>query len=103
MLNRIRPLLLAALCAAAFAAPALAKGPPWIPIELPTNTYDQTMKGAFLLVHAFHHGTPMGYIVSGSAEGIVNGARTSVTPEFSETSREGGSALKRTWSKEGAW
>ncbi len=103
MLNRIRPLLLAALCAAAFAAPALAKGPPWISIELPTNPYDQTMKGAFLLVHAFHHGMPMGYIVSGSAEGIVNGERKSVKLEFSETSREGVYALKRTWSQGGTW
>ena len=60
MFSRIRSLGLAAACAALFAAPALAKGPPWISIELPANPYDQTMRGAFLLVHAFHHGKSMG-------------------------------------------
>src|SRR2546429_9747971 len=81
----------------------LAKGPPWISIELPANPYDQTTRGAFLLVHAFHHGREMGYIVTGTAEGIVNGARQSVTLQFTETSREGVHALKRTWPQEGTW
>src|SRR2546426_6214920 len=103
MLSRIRSLGLAAACAALFAAPALAKGPPWISIELPANPYDQTMRGAFLLVHAFHHGKSMGYIVTGTAEGIVNGARQSVTLEFTETSRDGVHALRRTWPTEGTW
>src|SRR3989442_16030603 len=103
MFSRIRSLGLAATCAALFAAPVLAKGPPWISIELPANPYDQTMRGAFLLVHAFHHGREMGYIVTGTAEGIVNGARQSVTLEFTETSRDGVHALKRTWPTEGTW
>jgi len=103
MFSRIRSLGLAAACAALFAAPVLAKGPPWISIELPANPYDQTMRGAFLLVHAFHHGKSMGYIVTGTAEGIVNGARQSVTLEFTETSRDGVHALKRTWPTEGTW
>src|SRR5256712_1992415 len=102
MLSRMRSLGLAAACAALFASPALA-GPPWISIELPANPYDQTMRGAFLLVHAFHHGKAMGYIVTGTAEGIVNGARQSVTLEFTETSRDGVHALKRTWPTEGTW
>ena len=100
---RIRSLALAALTTALFAAPALAKGPPWISIELPVNPYDQSMRGAFLLVHAFHHGTAVGYIVTGTAEGIVNGERRSVKLEFTETSREGVHALKRTWATEGTW
>src|SRR3989454_12444175 len=103
MFSRIRSLGLAATCAALFASPALAKGPPWISIELPANPYDQTMRGAFLLVHAFHHGKSMGYIVTGTAEGIVNGARQSVTLEFTETSRDGVHALRRTWPTEGTW
>ncbi|PYP64227.1 MAG: hypothetical protein DMD37_03225, partial [Gemmatimonadetes bacterium] len=60
MFSRIRTVALAALMSAALASPALAKGPPWISIELPVNPYDRTMQGAFLLVHAFHHQTPVG-------------------------------------------
>ncbi len=104
MQTRIRSLALAALASAAFAAPAPAlAGPPWISIELPVNPYDQSMRGAFLLVHAFHHGRAMGYLVTGTAEGIVNGERQSVTLEFTETAREGVFALKRMWPKEGTW
>jgi len=81
----------------------LAKGPPWISIELPVNPYDQSQRGAFLLVHSFHHGTAMGYIVTGTAEGIVNGERRTVTLEFAATAREGVYALRQTWPQEGTW
>ena len=102
MLSRIRSFGLAAALAALVATPALA-GPPWISIELPVNPYDQSMRGAFLLVHAFHHGTPVGYIVTGTAEGIVSGERRSIKLEFTETSREGVYALKRMWPADGVW
>jgi len=102
VIARIRTLSIAALFSAMLAAPALA-GPPWISIELPVNPYDQSMRGAFLLVHAFHHGTPVGFPVEGMAEGIVNGERRSVKLEFTETSRAGVYALKRMWSTEGTW
>jgi len=102
MLSRIRCFVLAATLSALLAAPALA-GPPWISIELPVNPYDQSMRGAFLLVHEFHHGTPVSYIVTGTAEGIVRGERRSIKLEFSETAREGVFALKRMWPAEGVW
>lgn len=102
MLSHIRSLGLAAACSAVFAAPALA-GPPWISIELPVNPYDESTRGAFLLVHAFHHQTPMGFLVTGTAEGIVNGERRSIKLTFTETSRGGVFALKRMWPEEGAW
>src|SRR5213079_2820471 len=86
-----------------FAALTLAKGPPWISIELPVNPYDQSQRGAFLLVHSFHHGTAIGYIVTGTAEGIVNGERRTVKLEFAETGREGVHALRQNWPKEGTW
>src|SRR6266571_1251067 len=103
---RIRSLALAALATALVAAPVSAfelKGPPWISIELPVNPYDQSTRGAFFLVHSFHHGTAMGFIVSGTAEGMMNGERRSLKLDFAETSREGVYALKRTWPKEGTW
>src|SRR5213595_2400836 len=103
MQTRIRSLALAALVSVLVVVPALAKGPPWISIELPVNPYDQSMRGAFLLVHSFHHGTAMGYIVTGTAEGIVNGERRSVKLEYSETSRDAVYALKRMWPSEGVW
>src|SRR2546426_1315168 len=82
MQTRIRSPPLAAFAPALFATPGLAKGPPWISIELPVNPYDQSMRGAFLLVHAFHHQTPMGFIVTGTAEGIVNGRSEEHTSEL---------------------
>jgi hypothetical protein len=97
-----RALALTAIAAAGFAAPALA-GPPWISIELPANPYDAASRGAYLLVHAFHHGTPMAFPVAGSAEGIVNGERRSMKLEFTRTSRDGVFALRRMWPAEGTW
>src|SRR2546422_10908968 len=103
MLTRMRSLGLAAGCAALLVSPALAKGPPCISIELPANPYDQATRGAFLLVHAFHHGQPVAYLLTGTAEGIVNGERRSIKLEFSETTRDGVYALKRMWPSDGVW
>ena len=102
MFSRLRSFGVATVLSALLAAPALA-GPPWISIELPANPYDQATRGAFLLVHAFHHGQPVGYLLTGTAEGIVNGERRSIKLEFSETTRDGVYALKRMWPTEGVW
>jgi hypothetical protein len=102
MFARIRTLSLAALFSAALAAPALA-GPPWISIEYPVNPLDASMRGAFLLVHVFHHATPVVYPVEGTAEGIVNGERRSIKLEFTETSRTGVYGLRRMWATDGVW
>jgi hypothetical protein len=82
---------------------AVLVGPPWISIEYPVNPYDASMRGAFLLVHAFHHGAPVGFPIDGTAEGIVNGERRTVRLQFSETSRPGVYALKQMWSSQGVW
>lgn len=104
MFARIRALSLAALFTAALTAPAVAHaGPPWISVEYPINPHDQSMRGAFLLVHVFHHSTPIVFPVQGTAEGIVNGERRSIKLEFTETSRTGVYALRRQWSTEGVW
>jgi len=78
-------------------------GPPWISIETPVNPYDATTKDAYLLVHAFHHGSPVAVPVTGTAEGIVNGERRSVKLEFTTTSRAGAFALKKQWGNVGIW
>ena len=78
-------------------------GPPWISIEYPPSPFDATTRDAFLLVHAYHHGTPMNFPVAGKAEGVVSGKRRSITLEFTRTSRQGVYALKKQWPAEGNW
>jgi hypothetical protein len=97
---RIKTLAIA--LALAVATPALA-GPPWISIELPPNPYDRASRGAFLAVHAFHHGTEVGIPVTGVAEGIVSGQRRSIKLQLVPTSRTGVYALRNQWGTEGVW
>jgi hypothetical protein len=78
-------------------------GPPWISIEYPPSPFDATTRDAFLLVHAFHHGTPMNFPVGGKAEGLVGGKRRSIDLDFTRTSRQGVYALKKQWPAEGNW
>ena len=78
-------------------------GPPWISIETPANPYDSATRGAFLLVHAFHHGTPVSFPVSGAAEGIVKGERKTISLALKPTSRPGVYALHKQWTDEGVW
>jgi hypothetical protein len=88
------------------AAPTFATkpvGPPWISIQYPVNPYDASTRDAFLVVHAFHHGDPMAFPVSGTAEGLVNGQRRSISLEFQKASRTGEYALKKQWPDQGVW
>src|SRR4051794_19525456 len=87
------------------AAPATASrlGPPWISIEYPANPLDASTRGAYLLVHAFHHGTPMQSPIHGTAEGLVSGERKSVVLRFDSTSRPGVYALRKQWGDDGIW
>ncbi len=97
---------LAVLLAPAFAlmlTAASSMGPPWISIEHPVNPYDASTRDAFLVVHAFHHGTPVGLPVSGTAEGLVSGQRRSVPLQFAGTSRTGVYALRKQWPENGTW
>lgn len=79
------------------------KGPPWISVEYPVNPHDPTTRGAFLVVNAYHHGTPTAFPVRGTAEGIVNGQRRTVSLEFTRTSRPGVYAVKKQWQDTGTW
>lgn len=78
-------------------------GPPWISIEYPANPHDAASRGAFLLVHAFHHGQHVSFPVSGTAEGLVQGERRTVNLEFRPTSRPGVFALHKQWASDGVW
>lgn len=87
----------------ASARTAVVAGPPWISIETPVNPYDRSTQGAYLLVHAFHHGNPVAVPVTGTAEGLVNGERRTVSLKFTATSRAGAFALRKQWSDTGLW
>ena len=50
-------------------------GPPWISLEMPANPLDPETRNAVLVVRAYHHATPAGYSLAGTAEGVVNGER----------------------------
>lgn len=96
-------LLAIAQPSAAGAAPNGAAGPPWISIELPANPHDRSTRDAYLLVHAFHHGTPVGFPVTAVAEGLVNGARKSLPLKVRMTSRTGVYAVDQQWDQGGEW
>src|SRR4051812_38228458 len=100
------PVALVALSVAtgAFTTPNIPKWPPWLSIESPVNPYDPSAKDAVLLVHAaFREGTSQLSDVSGSAEGLVKGARRSVPLRFEATSRPDVYALRKQWPAEGRW
>lgn len=80
-----------------------AYGPPWISIEYPPSPYDRATRDAFLLVHAYHHGTPADFPVSGRAEGVVDGKRRTIELQFQRTSRPGVFALRKQWPDAGRW
>ena len=96
----------ASACAAALLLVAWTSspsGPPWISIEHPPSPYDASTRGAFLLVHAFHHGTPANFPVIGTAEGLVDGKRVSRSLNFRRASRTGVYSLAKQWSGDGVW
>jgi hypothetical protein len=98
------PLRAVTIAAAAVAlAAASSFGPPWISIETPPNPFDAATRGAFLVVHTFHHGDMVASGVTGTAEGIVSGARRSMPLTFDTTSRRGSYALRKQWPSEGTW
>jgi hypothetical protein len=86
------------------ARPALAKWPPWLSIEAPVNPFDPATRDAVLLVHTMvHDGTTKVSDLTGSAEGLMDGARRSVALRFTPTGKPGVYAVRRQWPSGGAW
>ena len=94
--------IIAASCVA-LAAASPSFGPPWISIETPANPYDPTSRGAFLVVHTYHHGDVVASGVTGTAEGVVSGSRRTIQLAFDTTSRRGTYALRKQWPNDGTW
>lgn len=84
------------------ATPLLA-GPPWLTVELPPNPFDRANRGAFLLVHAFHHAGDATEPLTGRAIGNVDGQRRTLPLAFERTERPGVYALKNSWGDKGVW
>lgn len=85
------------------AATAAFAGPPWIAIEYPANPFDPGTRGAFCTVRTYHHGNLMGFEISGTAEGLVNGKRQSVRLDIRRLPQAGMYAVH--WKKpaQGNW
>jgi len=100
-----RVTVISAVAASSFALSAAAPvfGPPWISIETPPNPFDATSRGAFLVVHTYHHGDVVASGVTGTAEGVVSGTRRTIPLAFDTTSRRGTYALRKQWPTEGTW
>lgn len=82
--------------------PAIAGGP-WISVELPANPYGRVSRGAFVVVHTYLHETPAPFLVTGTAEGLVDGQRRSLPLTITSTGQGGSMAISRTWPSEGVW
>jgi hypothetical protein len=78
-------------------------GPPWISIESPANPHDRATRGAVLVAHTYHHGTPLHQGITGTAEGLVNGQRRSVRLSFTPLAQPGAYVLRRQWPTDGRW
>jgi hypothetical protein len=78
-------------------------GGPWISIEAPANPYDETARGALMLVHTFHHGTKVNLPVVGKAEGLVDGERKSVKLTLTKSSEIGTHSVRNEWGSKGTW
>lgn len=78
-------------------------GPPWIAIEYPVNPHDPNTRGAFMTIRTYHHGDPMAYEISGTAEGLVNGRRQSSKLDIRRLPQAGMYVVR--WQKpaEGSW
>ncbi|NNK47765.1 MAG: hypothetical protein HKP01_02730, partial [Gemmatimonadetes bacterium] len=89
------PLLVAATIAIA--------GPPWISIEYPPNRLDSQTRGALALVRIYHHENAGQFPVEGTAEGMVDGERTSLPLKFTPVGDEGVWAVWGEIPVEGNW
>lgn len=105
MFTRLRTIITAAgvLGALVALAPPAWAGPSWISVELPANPYIDGSRGAYLLVHLYHHGTALGLMPTGSAEGLVDGKRRSIPLEIARTGQAGVFAVRFTPEERGTW
>lgn len=82
---------------------APSAGAPWLSLEVPANPMDPSARDAAVLVHAYYHDRAVGFPLSGTAEGLVDGERRTIPLEFERTSRDGVYAVAQQWPSKGHW
>ena len=101
--RRLSPALVMGLLALALSAPPAHAGPPWISVELPANPHDPATRGALLVLHTYHHGTPVAQPITCMLEGIVKGDRRSVACQAVAAVRGGVYAIRGAVPTDGVW
>src|SRR5262245_32960874 len=99
----MRTLTLAALFTLAAATTATA-GPPWVSVEIRAHR-SASIEG-WLVIRTFHHSDAVGYPLSGTAEGLVNGRRVSVPLRFqilNPDSQSGVFLVPTAWAQGSPW
>ncbi|MDQ3515383.1 MAG: hypothetical protein M3403_01215 [Gemmatimonadota bacterium] len=94
---------LAVVVVSLIAAGVAVAGPPWIAIESPVNPHDPATRDAFMTVRTYHHGELLAFDLSGTAEGLVNGQRSSTRLDIRRLAQPGTYAVR--WQKpaQGSW
>lgn len=82
---------------------ATAYGPPWLSVEMPANPLDPATRGAAFVVRTYRHSRPEATPLTGTAEGVVDGERRSVSLTFRPTGQPGVFAVDQIWPETGAW
>ncbi len=81
----------------------VAYGPPWMSVEMPANPLDPATRDAALVVRTYRHSRPEAIPLTGTAEGVVDGERRSVSLSFQSTGQPGVFAVDQSWPETGAW
>ncbi len=80
-----------------------AYGPPWMSVEMPANPLDPATRAAAFVVRTYRHSRPEATPLTGTAEGVVDGERRSVSLTFRPTGQPGVFAVDQSWPETGAW
>jgi len=95
---------LLSLAAAPASSARVIKWPPWLSIESPVNPWDPASRGvAFYVRTMLREGVSNVSDMTGTAYGLVDGKRQTVSLEFGPTNRPGVFSVRRTWPAEGSW
>lgn len=84
-------------------AVALSGGGFWISLNNPAASSDPQAKGSLVMVRSEGCADPGKSVITGTAEGLVNGRRQSVPLKLVPLSQPGVYVVKREWPEEGAW
>ena len=70
---------------------------------MPANPLDPATRAAAFVVRTYRHSRPEAIPLTGTAEGVVDGERRSVSLRFRPTGQPGVFAVDQSWPETGAW